>query len=326
MARRHGVIDVLGLSLLVVGLGSLQVMLEKGQEKDWFSSNMIVYLAAAAAVGLLLFVWRELAVKNPAVNIGLLRNIPFTSATVIGGVLGMGLYGSLFILPLFLEQILGYPAFDSGLALMPRSLAMAVVMPISGSLYNRLGPRLLVATGLLVSAWSFWSLAQLAPTTAPVSLIMPQVWQGVGFGLIFVALSTAALAPMARENMTEASGLYNVVRQVFGSVGIALAATVITGRTTAYREVLGRHITPYNDIATTWLHSASGALVARGMDPESARRGALQLMDGNVTRQAAILAYNHAFFLVAVLFLICVPMAFLLGGRVKTTATVPVSD
>ena len=317
MARRHGVIDVLGVSLLMVGLGSLQLMLEKGQEKSWFASATIVYLTLIAAAGLLFFVWRELKVSNPAVNIRLLKNLPFTSATAIGGVLGMGLYGSLFILPLFLEQILGYPAYNSGLALMPRSLAMAVVMPISGRLYNRVGPRLLVGSGLVVSAWSFWQLGMLAPTTSPWSLVLPQVWQGVGFGLIFVALSTAALAPIAKPNMTEAAGLYNVVRQVFGSVGIALAATVITGRTTAYHQVLSRNLTPYNDTAMAWIRSVSGALASRGMDPSSARLGALRLLDLSVTRQASILAYNHAFFLIALLFLACLPMALLLEGGVQ---------
>jgi len=317
MQRRRGVIDALGLSLLMVGLGSLQLMLEKGQEKDWFTSDTIVILAVLAAAGLLLFIWRELRIPNPAVNIRLLRSIPFTSATAIGGVLGMGLYGSLFILPLFLEQTLGYPAYNSGLALMPRSLAMGIVMPISGRLYNRVGPRVLVASGLLVSAWSFWSLAHLAPTTTPWSLVMPQVWQGVGFGLIFVALSTAALAPMTRQNMTEASGLYNVVRQVFGSVGIALAATIITGRTTAYHQALARNVTPYRDSAMGWLHSVSGALASRDLDPLRAQAGALRLLDESVTRQASVLAYNHAFLLVAGVFLVCLPMAFLLHGGVK---------
>jgi DHA2 family multidrug resistance protein len=325
MARRHGVIDALGLSLLMVGLGSLQLMLEKGQEKNWFTSSTIVYLTVVAVAGLLFFVWRELKVPNPAVNIRLLKNIPFTSATAIGGVLGMGLYGSLFILPLFLEQILQYPAYNSGLALMPRSLAMAVVMPISGRLYNRIGPRVLVGTGLLVSAWSFWELAQLTPMTSPMSLLMPQVWQGIGFGLIFVALSTAALAPMSKRNMTEAAGLYNVVRQVFGSVGIALAATVITGRTGAYHDVLARNLTPYNDAALGWLRSVSGALTARGMDPASSHLGALRLLDLGVTQQASILAYNHAFYLVAALFLACLPMAFLLEGEVKLDAA-PVGE
>jgi MFS transporter, DHA2 family, multidrug resistance protein len=317
MARRRGVIDVLGLSLLMVGLGSLQLMLEKGQEKDWFTSNTIVTLAVLAGFGLLFFIWRELRVDHPAVNIRLLRNVPFTSATAIGGVLGMGLYGSLFILPLFLEQILGYPAYNSGLALMPRSLAMGIVMPISGRLYNRVGPRFLVGSGLLVSAWSFWSLGHLSPQTSPWSLLAPQIWQGVGFGLIFVALSTAALAPINKRNMTEASGLYNVVRQVFGSVGIALAATVITGRTTAYHEALARNITPYRDIAMGWVRTVAGAFSARGADPTTAREGALHLLDRAVTQQASIMAYNHAFVLVAGVFVVCIPMAFLLHGGVK---------
>ncbi len=322
LVRRRGSLDVLGLSLLTVGLGSLQLLLEKGQEKDWFRSSLIVDLAVVAAAGLVFFVWRELKVRAPAVNIRLLRILPFAAATGIGGVLGMGLYGTLFLLPLFLQRVLGYDATASGIALMPRSLAMAVVMPVAGRLYNRAGPRLLVGAGLLVSAYSFWLLAGLAPDTTTWSLLLPQVWQGVGFGLIFVALSTAALAPISKPEMTSASGLYNVVRQVFGSVGIALAATQVTGNTSRYHDILAGHVTRYSEAATQWLHGVAGALVGRGTDPATARLQALKLLDLQVTKQAAVLAYNHAFMLVAGLFLVCLPLVLFLrgGGPVEAGA------
>src|SRR5207248_9333984 len=135
---------------------------------------------------------REVTTRHPAVDLSLVKNPRFSSATFLGGVLGMGLYGSLFILPLFLQRLMGYPAMKSGLAMMPRSLAMAVVMPLSGRLYNRLGARPLVIAGLLVSAFSFYQLSRMTLDTGTRDLLMPQIWQGVGFGLIFVALSTAA--------------------------------------------------------------------------------------------------------------------------------------
>src|SRR5262249_53480122 len=161
------------------------------------------------------FIWRELVVSRPAVDLRLTRNVSFSSATFLGGVLGMGLYGSLFILPLFLQRTLGYSAMESGLAMAPRSLTMAVVMPVGGFLLNRIGPRMLVASGLAISAASFYALSRLSIDTSAASILWPQVWQGVGFGLIFVALSTAALATIARPKITAAAGLYNVVRQVF---------------------------------------------------------------------------------------------------------------
>lgn len=226
LKREKGAIDWPGLFLMTLGLGCLQLLLEKGENEGWLDSRFICTLAVLASFGLASFVWRELSTRAPAVDLRLLKNATFTSATAMGGILGVALNASLFMLPVFLQRILGYPAIDSGLALMPRSLAMMVLMPVGGLLYNRLGPRVLVGSGLLVSAFSFWQLGHLAPNVGFWDIFVPQVWQGVGFSLIFVALSTAALGGVAREKITAASGLYNVVRSVFGSVGIAMAATM----------------------------------------------------------------------------------------------------
>lgn len=314
LERKKGRIDWTGLALLAVGLGALQLMLEQGQRNDWFASSFIVALALTAGLGLLFFVWQELRSNQPAVNLRILKNASFTSATAIGAVLGMGLYGSLFLLPLFLQNLLGYPAMLSGEALIPRSLAMAVVMPLAGRAYNRLGPRLLVGAGLAVSAYSFWALSHLTLDIAFWDIFWPQLWQGVGFALIFVALSTAALATIPRPKMTQATGLYNVVRQVFGSVGIAAAATELTRSMQRNHAVLGEHLTQYDPATRTFLGRATAGLMQRGMDAGSAHARALKLLDLSVLRQAAVIAYNHVFALVTVLFAISVPLVFLLRG------------
>jgi DHA2 family multidrug resistance protein len=290
-------------------------MLEKGQDKDWFQSSFIVWLAVIAAVFLALFIWRELRSRHPAVDLALFRNVPFASATALGGVLGMGLYGALFLLPLFLQELLGYPAMKSGIALMPRSLAMAVVMPIGGLLYNRLGPRVLVGTGLAVSAYSFWDLAHLTTDTGIWDILLPQVWQGVGFGMLFVALSTAALSTIPRGRMTAAAGLYNVVRQVLGSVGIAAAATEVVRSQARYHDVLAEHVTAYGTATQQLLHSATAGMVASGADVVTATGRAIKLLDYRVTRQATALAYNHVLLLVATLFAISLPLVLLVRGH-----------
>jgi DHA2 family multidrug resistance protein len=312
LPRERGRIDIPGIALLALGLGALQLMLEKGERYDWFESSFIAGLAAAAGVGLSLFVWRELVTDRPAVNLGLLRNASFSSATVLGGVLGMGLYGSLFLLPLFLQNLLGYPAMTSGLALMPRSLAMAIVMPVAGAFYNRLGPRVLVAAGLAVSAFSFWELGHLTIEVGFWDVFVPQLWQGVGFSFIFVALSTAALAAMAKADMTAASGLYNVVRQVCGSVGIAVAASELTRGVARYHAVLAEHVTLYDATTRQWLQGATAAMRRAGSDPYTAGRRALDLLNRDVTRQATVLSYNHVFLLIAALFIAVVPLVLLL--------------
>ncbi len=264
-------------------------------------------------MGLVLFVWRELKTDRPAVDLRILKNVSLASGTALGGVLGMGLMGSLFLLPIFLQNLLGFTAMKSGLALMPRSLAMAVLMPLIGRVYNRVGPRLLVGGGLLVSAYSFWALSHLTSTVGVWDIFMPQVWQGVGFAMIFVALSTAALATIERPKMTAATGLYNVVRQVCGSVGIALAATELERGTTRYHDLLISHVTAYDPAATSFMARAQAGMATVSADAAGAYERALKLLDLSVLRQAAVLAYNHVFELVTLLFVVALPLVALLA-------------
>jgi DHA2 family multidrug resistance protein len=315
LIRETGKVDLLGVGLLALGLGSLQIMLEKGQQKDWFTSSFIVYLALVAAGGLLFFVLRELTTDRPAVDLRILKNVTFTSGTFIGGILGMGLFGTLFLLPLLLEQLLGYTAFDSGLALMPRSLAMAMTMPLAGRLYNRVGPRFLVFLGLAISGVSFWELSRLSLNVGFWDIAFPQFIQGVGFGTIFVALSTVALSDISKRKMQAATGLYNVVRLVFGSIGLAVAATELDRGTVRYGAILMENVTQYRDTALEWFRTLSGAMAAKGSDAFSARLQALGLISAEVTRQAMMIAFNRLFFMVCVLFVFSLPLVYLLRVR-----------
>jgi DHA2 family multidrug resistance protein len=312
MTRDRGSMDLPGLLLMTVGLGSLQLMLEKGHREDWLESPLIQVLAVLSVAGMALFIWRELAVKRPAVDLRLLKNITFATGTFLGGALGIALFASLFLVPLFLQQLLGYPAMDSGLVLMPRSLAMALAMPLAGRLYNRLGPRLLIAMGLLISAYSFWDFGRLSLQVGFWDLLVPQIWQGLGFGMIFVALSTVSLANVPHPQITAASGLYNVVRQVAGSVGTAWGATALTTSTIAYRSELTQHLTPYGTAVSQWLSSVSAGLVSRGGQVAQAPAQALRLLEGQLERQAMMLAFNKIFFMFLVMFLVCLPLALLL--------------
>jgi DHA2 family multidrug resistance protein len=312
LKREKGKIDFPGLGFLVIGLGALQLMLEKGEQKDWFASDFIVSLLIVSAAALLLFIWRELHAERPAVDLRILRDANFASGTVLGGVLGMGLYGSLFLLPLFLQQLLGYPALDSGLALMPRSLAMALAMPVAGRFYNRSGPRFLIGIGLIITSLSFWQLSALSLDAGFWDIFAPQFLQGVGFGMIFVALSTAALSTVSRTRLTAAAGLYNVVRQVFGSIGIALTATQLTRGETIYRSVLVANLTVFSPTMRSRVEVLKGALLHMGTDPSTSYGAALKMLDAQLMRQAGMLAYNHVFLLVAYLFVIAIPLIFLL--------------
>ena len=315
LVRDKGRLDLAGLVLLVLGLGSLQLMLEKGETENWFSSDLIVALAVLAAVGLLLFIWRELTAERPAVDLRLLKDLTFASGTLIGGALGVGLYASLFLLPLFLQQLLGYPAFDSGLALMPRSATMALAMPIAGRFYNRLGPRKLIVAGLLINVFSFWQLSRLSLDVGFWDIFFPQLWQGIGFGLIFVSLSTVALSSMQKSQMTAASGLYNVVRYVCGSIGIALAATGLTHGEATYHSLLAERLSAGSTALQQWLQPLTALFYGHGSDLATARLQAWSLLDGNLARQAGMLSFNHIFALFTLLFLFCLPLVLLLRGQ-----------
>jgi DHA2 family multidrug resistance protein len=314
LRREKGKIDFQGLGFLVLGLGALQLMLEKGETWDWFQSNLIVYLGLISLVAMTLFIWRELTVDKPAVDLRVLRNLPFASGTLLVGVLGLGQYAALFILPLFLQQLMGYPALDAGLVLIPRGLCMALVMPVAGKMYNRLGPRVLIGTGLIVTAISFWQLSTMSLDVGFWDLFIPNMLQGGGFGLIFVALSTAVLSAIEKPRMTAATGLYNVVRQVFGSIGIAIAATVLTRGEQTYRAGLVKNLTVFNPNMTNWLGIITGEKAGSGSGISASHHAALQLLDGQLTRQAGMLAYNHVFLLVTALFVLAVPLVFLLRG------------
>lgn len=316
LQRIKAPIDWFGLGLLTVGLGALQLMLEQGERNDWFQSSYIGGLLAIALVGLGVFVWHELRTERPAVELHVLKNGSLASATVLGALLGMGLMGSIFLLPLFLQSLLGYDAMTSGIAMMPRSLAMAVIMPIGGRFYNKIGPKVFVAAGLLISAVSFYALSKLTTNVGFWDIFWPQLFQGVGFSLIFLALSTAALSTIPRPQMTQASGLYNVVRQIFGSIGIALAASQLTRGIARYSAIIRQDMSSTDPNALNFLRTVTGGMMRSGVDQFTARLQALQLLDLSIYRQAAVGAYNHVFALVSVLFIVSVPLVvFLRAGH-----------
>lgn len=194
---------------------------------------------------------------------------------------------------------------------------MAISMPVGGKLYNRLGPRVLIGSGLVVTALSFYQLSRLSLSIGYLDVFLPQLLQGAGFGMIFVALSTAALSTVAKHTLTAAAGLYNVVRQVFGSVGIAIAASQLTKSMTTYHALLAEKVTDYSSVTSGWIQSVSGSMQGQGADAATARQMALTLLDGELSRQAGMMAYNHLFLLVTTLFIISMPFIFLLKSNKK---------
>lgn len=315
LVRDRGRLDYWGLALLTIGLSALLLLLEKGERLAWFESRTIVRLTLLATGAMALFVWRELASKRAAVDLRLFKDLNFATGTVFGGVFGIALYGSLFLLPLFLQEILGYSAMNAGLTMMPRSITMAFTMPLAGRLYNRAGPRLLAGCGMLLSAFSFWQLSCLQPDVGYWDIVVPQALQGVGFGLIFVALTTSAMVTIDRSRVTAATGLYVVVRQICGSIGIALVATFLDRGQVARHDPLVTQFTLYWEMFGRWLARLSAVLTGRATAPVPDQ--ARHLLAVVTEQQAAIQAFNHVFLLLAFLFVASFPLTFLLHGNHK---------
>ena len=314
MRRERGKagIDAVGIVLLTVGLGALQTVLEQGESEDWFNSSLIVGLTAAAVLALMLFLWWELRTERPAVDLTVLKNASFATGTFIGGILGVGLYASMFLLPLYMQELLNYPAVKSGLVLMPRSLVMLVLMPVAGAFYNRLGPKVMICSGLLIAGMSPLMMSHFTLETGTMDLFWPQVIQGIGFVLIFIALSTTALAGIEKRKMTSATGLYNLVRQLGGSFGTAIFATQLERMQQANHAVLVQRLNPYNPAFTERLQMLQQMFVSRGSSVQDAHSKALQILDNMVSQQATMLAFERSFFLIGLLFFLCLPLVLLL--------------
>jgi len=317
-------VDYWGITLLTVGLAALQTVLSEGQSKEWFESTFVVGLTALAAVALVAFVAWELRVSKPAVDLTILSNTSYTSGTMLGGVLGLTLFGSMFLLPLFMQGLLGYDAMQSGIAMLPRSLVMMVAMPIAGRIYNRVGPRLMIGFGLALSAMAAFQMGLFTADTSLAGLIIPQAWQGLAFSFIFVSLSTAALAAVPRSRMTNATALYNLVRQLGGSFGIAALATLLENRQSLVGAILNERINAYNPAFLQRYSALSQGLFMQGVVPSEAGQKSLALFSGMVQQQAAVMSFEYVFTVIGITFVVTLPLVFLLKSRREAIPSVVV--
>lgn len=310
--RRAETTDWLGIVLLVVGIGAMQTFLERGNRLDWFESELIVALALTAAFCVALFIWHELRVEHPIVELRVLRHRALVVACVCGAVLGVGLYGSVFLFPLYTQQVLGWTSWQSGLAIAPSSLATAFMMPVAGRLLWRTGPGPLFGLGIALFIPTLWSMSHWTLQSGTMDLFWPQIGRGVALGLMFVPLSTSALRSLPPQEMLQGAGLYNLFRQTGGSMGIAILATLVDHRAVLHHAYLAEAVTPFSVVAQQRMQSLAGGLASRGLDPTSALGAARELIDGTITAQSAVLAFRDCYLGILVLFLLMIPLVPLL--------------
>jgi MFS transporter, DHA2 family, multidrug resistance protein len=308
---RPGRIDYLGFSLMAVGLGALQIMLDKGQEEDWFSSRWICWLAAIAGVGLIGFIIRELRIDHPIVDLRIFLNRNFAVGTCLIGLLGVILYSTIAMLPLYLQLLMGYNAFLSGLTMTPRGLGALTSNVIVGRMLSgRVDSRILIGAGMIFLGVSGLLFSDMNLQIAMSSVVWPNVLNGVATATVFVALTTTTMGLLRNEQLGNAAGIYNLMRNLGGGLGIAAVTTFLARGAQVHQVNLAAHLSPYDPAFQQWLSQAQAAVTAKVGDPQ-ARQTALGVMYGVVGQQATLLAFMDNFRLVGILSFLAVPLVFL---------------
>lgn len=305
-------IDSWGIGMLAVGVGALQIILDKGQEEDWFASNWITVLAVVSAVALVLFIIRELMVKHPVVNLRVFKERTFAAGVFLITVLGVVLYGSLVLLPIFLQTLLGYPALQAGIAMAPRGFGSFIAMPIIGILVARLDPRKLLAVGLVMGSFSLFWLSRMNLNVGYWDVAWPQLVQGIALGLLFVPLTTVSMDPIPIHEMGNATSLFNLMRNIGGSMGIAAVTTTLSRRQQMHISRLGESISVYDPGTQRMLAGMRDGLAAQGMDLNTAAHRSVAALFGMVQQQAAMLSFDETFRLLSILFVVMLPLVLLM--------------
>jgi DHA2 family multidrug resistance protein len=312
---KAGRIDLWGIGFLALGIGSLQVILDTGQRKDWLGSNYIRFFLVLCVTGLVALVIRELRAREPVVDLRALANRSFRTGVFLIGMLGYILYASLVLLPIYLQNLLGYPAYNSGLALSPRGIGALIFTPIAGQLTSKTDPRRLLAFGLVLGSLTMFQLSGLNLNAGYWDILWPQVLQGVAMSFLFIPLMAMTMAEIRPEKMGNATSIFNLMRNIGGSVGIAAMTTFLARRTQMHQSRLVEKITAGNQHMLEMLQGLQGFFRAYGADNYTANRKALGALYGLVQSHAAMLAFVEAFWVMGVVFLLMLPFILLLRYR-----------
>jgi DHA2 family multidrug resistance protein len=311
MAQRRNV-DWIGIALLVAGLASLQYFLEEGSSKDWFDDRGIALCFWVAVVGLATFVWRELTAPVPVVDLKLFKDKTFLSGTLIGGVMFALLMASTFLLPIFMQEMLGFTATQSGLIFMPRALVQLAVTPLVGRFYNAISPRVVVGIGITLVSFGSYLQSFFTLDTPTGTIIAATCVQGVGFACLFVPLATVALSGIPRRQLADAAGLNSLFRQVGGSIGLAVFATLLTRGGAPARTAIASHLTETDPLVQARLAQIIQGMIQRGLHPAQAAAAARGSLFGILSRQAMVLSFEKVFLQVGLMFMCVTPLLFFL--------------
>jgi len=307
-------VDWIGIVLLSAFIGSLQYILEHGQQDDWYNDTTITALTVVSGLGLFFFIWRQLTYKFPIVNLKVLKDSNLRVGVVMSFIMGFGLYGSTFIIPIYTQSILGWTATDAGLLLVPSSITVAFMMPMIGKLIQRGVPQTyLVALGFLAFfIFTYWMHNMMTPDTGEEHMYWPLIVRGLGLGLLFVPITTLSLSALKGKSIGEGAAFTGMMRQLGGSFGIAIITTFLARFGQEHRVNLIAHLDMTKVNVQDRVHALQRGFMAKGFSPEVALQKAYKVLDFGVTKQSTVLSYMDVFLYLGVLFLICIPFILLI--------------
>jgi DHA2 family multidrug resistance protein len=310
-------VDWSALAMLAIGLGCLQTVLEEGQSEQWFDSPFIVVLSLVSLTGLALFIHRELTHPRPIVDLRVLRYRPLWAGSLLSIVVGVALYGAVFAVPIFAQTILGLSAQQTGLLLAPSAMCTALLMPFAARLVNRFDPRALLVVGMLILIGAMLWLGQLSPSSGEPNVYWPLIVRSFGTALMFLPLSMATLGPIPKADISKASGIYNLTRQLGGSIGVAMLSTLLERREAFHRAVIVESLSRSDPHVIERVGMYTSKFLSLGFAGPDATTHALKLLDGGVSVQAAIISFGDCFWITSFLVACTIPLVFLLGKPPK---------
>jgi DHA2 family multidrug resistance protein len=305
-------IDWLGIFLLAIGVGAVQIVLERGQTDDWFAANYIVLLTIISILALSILIWWELKIEHPVINLRVLKSTTLSISAIMTFVLGFGLFSAVFVFPLYSQRIIGYSAFQTGTMLLPGTLLAAVISPFLGKmLQSGVRPQYLIILGFGASALFAYLMSKSNLETGEAHFFIPLVCRGLGAALLIVPLTALAVSELKPSEIAQGAALNNMMRQMGGSFGIALINTYISHREAANRTALIVHVTATDPLTLQRQHSLINNFMAHGSTYLKAVQQSLGALENMVVRQTFLLSYMDAFLLLAILNAGCIPLVIM---------------
>lgn len=319
-------IDWFGIAFLAIAVGSLQYVLERGQDEDWFNSASIIFFTVTAVFGAFFFIWRELTFRNPVVELRVLKNGNLRVGTILSFILGFGLYGSTFIIPLYTQSTLGWTATQAGMLMIPSALTTAFMMPIIGQLLQRgVKQKYLTSLGMLLFfIYSLWGYKILTPNTPEESFFWMLIVRGFGMGMLFIPITTMALSTLKGKQIGQGASFTGMMRQLGGSFGIAAITTFLSRRNMVHRSDLVESLNINDPMVQQRVAALQHGFMAKGMAFNDALKSSYKVLDFTILKQAAVLSYRDAFLYIGIMFLICIP--FVLVVKAGKSSKVDMSE